>query len=146
MRLAARRAWVRASLAANSALSKAVLFRPNSMARPFNRSSSADGHLCRGAGQDLRPLVTEQNGVGEEEIAAPGAHQPGQQVEAHAGPDHDLAVAAQARHLVAAGPARRKADPHHVAAMVAPVVRHAGAIDDTLPGGIDVARKNAVLE
>ena len=64
-------------------------------------------------------------------------------MEAHARLDLDVAVAAQARHPVAARPARRHADTDHVAAVMAPVVRQAGPIHDALPRGIDVAERRA---
>src|SRR5690242_21754654 len=67
-------------------------------------------------------------------------------MEAHAGADHDVAVVAQTHDLVAAGPARREADAHEIAAMMPPVVREAGAVDHALPGGVDLAGEDAIPE
>ncbi len=67
-------------------------------------------------------------------------------MEAHAGPDHHVAVMPEPQHPIAAGPAGRHADADEIAAMVAPVVRESGPVDDALPRRIDVAGKHAVPE
>src|SRR5437660_750486 len=87
------------------------------------RPSLSREPLGRGPRQDLRSVLPEQHRVGEEEVAATGPHEPGEDVKAHPRPDLEIAVAAQARHSVAAGPARRAADADDVAAMMAPVMR-----------------------
>ena len=115
------RALVFARREANSASLKGVLFLPNSIAAPFYFTVTPGGR----AGQNLGPARAEQHRVGDEVVAAPRPHQPGEDVEAHARLDLDVAVAAQARHPVAARPARRHADADHVAAMMAPIVRRA---------------------
>lgn len=68
-------------------------------------------------------MVGDQRRVGDKVIPTACAHEPGEYMEAHAGFDGEVGIAAQARYRVAAGPRRREADADSIAAMMAPVMR-----------------------
>src|SRR5262245_26647354 len=97
----------------------------------------------RGAAKYFAAALRQDRGVRDEVVAAAGSHEPGQQMEDHAGAKLQRAVVPQADDRAAAGPGWRKTDADLISAMVAPVVGQAGPIDPILPGPINLRGRGA---